>query len=120
MKALGRIVFSVFSNTIAIFATDHLVAGFTFEGTFIDLIGAAAILTAINVFVRPVLKLLLGPLVILTLGLFVVVINALTLYILDIVITGLTIQGYLPLLIATLIVGAVNTAIHLSAKLAHK
>lgn len=116
MRLLGRLIFSVFSNVIAIFAADYLVAGFVFVGTFIDLIAVALILTAINVLVRPILKLFLGPLIILTLGLFIIVINALTLYLLDIVSASLTIQGYLPLLIATLIVGVINAAIHLSAK----
>ncbi|HDY73302.1 MAG TPA: hypothetical protein ENH86_01900 [Candidatus Jorgensenbacteria bacterium] len=120
MRTIGRIAFSIISNAVAFLATDYLLAGFVFEGTFLDLLGVAFIFTLIHVFVRPVLKLLLGPLIVLTFGLFIIVINALTLYFLDIVSTALTIQGYLPLLIATLIIGIVNTTIHLSAKIAHR
>lgn len=120
MRLLGRLVFSVFSNAVAILAASYFVEGFLLTGSVMDLIVLGVILTFINTFIRPFLKLLLGPLILLTLGLFVIVINALALYILDTVSTALTIQGYFPLLIATLIIGIVNTAIHFSAKLAHK
>ena len=116
MKLFGKLLFSVFSNAIAILATAYFVAGFVFDGTFVDLIITAGVLTAINVFVRPVLKLLLGPLIILTLGLFLIIITALTLYLLDKLTAAITIQGYLPLLVATLVCGVVNGVIHFAAK----
>jgi len=120
MRLISKLVFSVFSNAAALLVTSYFVTQFVFSGTIVDLIIAAAILTAINVFVRPVLKLLFGPLIILTLGLFVIVINALTLYLLDTVSAALTIQGYLPLLIATIIFGVVNAVINLSARFGYR
>lgn len=113
---LGRLFLSLISNILGILAAAHFVSGFIFSGTFIDLIVAALILTAIHIFIRPVLKFLLGPLIILTLGLFIIVINALTLFILDFASTAITIQGYAPLLIATIIFGAINVLVHFSAK----
>ena len=120
MRIIGRLVFSVFSNAAALLITSYLVGQFVFVGTLIDLLIAAGILTIINTFVRPLLKLLFGPLIILTLGLFIIVINALTLYLLDVVSSALTIQGYLPLLIATIIFGVVNAAINLSARFGYR
>lgn len=120
MKAIGKLIFSVFSNMVAIFATSYFITGFLFEGNFIDLLVAAAIFTAIHTFVEPLLKLIFGPLIFLTLGLFIFVINALGLYLLDIFSAALTIQGYLPLVIATLIIGIINYVISFSGKLATK
>jgi len=120
MKLIGRFIFRIFSNAVALFAASKLIAGFIFTGTFWELILAAVILTLINSIIRPILKLVFGPVIVLTLGLFLFVINALTLFILDIVSAPLTIQGYLPLLLASILVSVVNFVIGASGKLAFK
>lgn len=120
MKLIGGFIFHVFSNTIAILAAAYFVTGFIFKGNFIDLMIVAGILTIINIFIRPILKLILGPLIVLTFGLFTIVINAVILYLLDIFSKPLIIEGYLPLLWATLITAAVNFLINLSAKFLYR
>ncbi len=120
MKLVSRLIFSVFSNSIALYAAAYFITGFNFSGGFVELIVAGAILSVINTFIRPVLKLILGPLIILTLGLFIIVVNATTLYILDIFSQPLTIQGYIPLLYASLLVGFVNFIISTSGKFLYK
>jgi len=120
MKLVWKLIFSVFSNSIALYAAAYFITGFNFLGGFIELIIAGAILSVINIFIRPVLKLILGPLIILTLGLFIIVVNAATLFILDIFSQPLTIQGYIPLLYASLLVGLVNFIISTSGKFLHK
>lgn len=77
---------------------------------------AAAILTVINLIVKPILKVVLSPVIALTLGLFMIVINALVLYLLDLLSTAVTINGYLPLLLAALLVGAVNLILGFARK----
>ena len=116
MRFIGKLIILVFSNIVAIMASSYFIEDFIFEGDFIDLAVTAAIFTLINLLFRAVLKLLFGPLIVLTVGLFVIVINALTLYILDIISVQLTIQGYLPLLIATIIFGVINTIANVSAR----
>lgn len=111
MKLLGRFVFHIFSNALALLAAAYFVVGFTFHGDFWALIVTAAVLTLINTFIKPLFTFFLSPLIILTLGLFSLVINAATLYILDIFSSSLTIQGYLPLLYGTLIVTIVNVTL---------
>jgi len=119
MKLIGNLIVHILSNVVAILAAAYLITGFVFQGDFIALITTAAILTLINFIVRPVLKLLLGPLVVLTFGLFMIVINALTLYILDFLSDPLIIEGYLPLLVATILFSVVNAIINISAKSAY-
>lgn len=108
MKLIGRFIFHIFSNAIALLVAAYFVPGFTFRGDFVAILITATILTLINIFIKPLFSFFFGPIIILTLGLFSIVINAATLYILDIFSAPLTIQGYLPLLYGTLIVTAVN------------
>lgn len=116
MRLISRIIFSIFSNALAILGADYLLEGFIFGGNFAELLMAAAILAFINIFVRPVVKLVFGPFIVLTLGLFIIVVNALTIYFLDLFSESVIINGLLPLLFATFIIGIVNFVINLSAK----
>jgi putative membrane protein len=113
MGLLLRIVFAVLVNALALFVADRYVAGFmlTADGwkTFAVV---ALILTALNFILKPILKLLLGPLIVLTLGLGAIVVNAVILKLLDFLSPALTIQGLLSLLYATIIVSLVNLAFH--------
>ncbi len=119
MKLIGRTIFHIFSNGVAILVTNYFVPGF-FSGDIKSLGLAAVILTAINLFLKPVLKLLSGPLILLTFGLFTLVINAISIYILDILSQAITIQGLEELIIATLIISFVNFLVGSSAKLGYK
>jgi putative membrane protein len=116
MKFVGKIFISIVSNIIAIMASSYFIKDFIFEGDFMDLVITAIVFTLINLFLRPVLKLLFGPLIFLTMGLFIIIINSLTIYTLDIISTSLTIQGYLPLLISTIIFSIINSFINISAR----
>ncbi len=120
MRFIGRFIFHIFANAVAILAAGYFIKGFILNGGFIELLIAAIILTLINTFVRPILKLLLGPLIVLTFGLFLIVINAISLYLLDLWSLPLTIEGTKPLLLGTLIVSAANILINLGAKSIYK
>ena len=66
-------------STLAIFAADYLVPGISFVGPGWQFGIVAAVFGLVNVALRPLLTLLTCPLIILTLGLFGLVINALLL-----------------------------------------
>lgn len=120
LKLIAKIAFHVLSNAAALLTAAYFVSGFVLQGDIASILVTAAILTAINTFVKPILKLFLGPLILLTFGLFSVVINGITLIILDIFSDPLTIQGNLPLLYGTLIVTAVNMVLALAGKWIYK
>lgn len=61
---------------VAVWAAFELVPGLSFEGGFVALILVALILAAVNAVVKPIVKLFSFPLVILTLGLFLLIVNA--------------------------------------------
>lgn len=79
------------------------------------LLAVAAVFTVVNAFVKPLVKLLSLPLVILTLGLFLLVINALmlwlTAWITEVTDYGLRIDGFWAAFLGAIIVTIVNWAI---------
>lgn len=75
------------------------------------LIVAGVVLSLINLAVRPFLRLIFSPLILLTMGLALIAVNMLVLYLLDYLLTSITIDGLLPLLLGTLIISAVNVVL---------
>ncbi len=63
-------------NAIALYVATLFVPGLTFDGHWTTLAVVALIFGLVNALVRPLLELLTCPLIILTLGLFTFVINA--------------------------------------------
>lgn len=116
MYFLGRLVLSLCSNLIALYAAVYFISGFQIVNGFKNFILVVAVLTLINAFIRPILKLLFMPIIFLTFGLGSLIINALMLLLLDKLLTNITITGALPLIYATLIITAVNLVINFTAK----
>ncbi|MFN3741209.1 MAG: phage holin family protein [Anaerolineales bacterium] len=66
-------------NTLALFAAVWIVPGIRLNSGWFSLVWLGLIFGLVNATIRPVLKLLTCPLILLTLGLFTLVINALML-----------------------------------------
>lgn len=120
MHFLARLIFYFFSNLIALFAAVYFVKGFEIGPGFNNFLLVAAVLTLINVFFRPILKLILTPVIVLTFGLGIFLVNALMLYLLDKLLINITITGTVPLIYTTLIISLVNLIINFSAKRIYK
>ena len=67
-------------NAAALYVATRLVPGVVYDGGWPAFFGVALIFGFVNAFVRPVTKLLTFPFIIVTLGLFVFVINGLMLW----------------------------------------
>jgi len=80
-------------------------------GDFWYLLLAGAVIGVINGIVKPILKLLSLPLIILTAGLFSTVINVGLVWFADYLLDGLTINGFLPLLATTVILTIIHIII---------
>ena len=120
MRFLSRLIFYFCSNLIALFMATYLVKGFEISPGFNNFLLVAAALTLINVFFRPILKLIFTPVIILTFGLGIFLVNALVLYFLDKLLININITGTIPLIYATLIIGLVNFIVNFSAKRIYK
>lgn len=76
----------------------------------------AGSLTLINMLLRPIVKLLFMPVIILTLGMASFLVNALMLYFLDFLLPTVTIGGLVALLLATLILSISNIVVRILGK----
>jgi putative membrane protein len=73
---MGRLLIRLIINAVALWVAWKLVPGITVEGGWGVLAIVALIFGVVNALIRPLLKVLTCPLIILTLGLFTLVINA--------------------------------------------
>ena len=76
---MRRLLLHWIGNAIALWVACHLIPGLRFTGTLVDLVLVAAVFGAVNSILRPIVTVLTCPLIVVTLGLFTLVINALML-----------------------------------------
>jgi putative membrane protein len=107
-------------NAVAIFLAVRFVPGISLESGWVSVIWLALILGLVNAFLRPLLKLLTCPLIILTLGLFTLLINTflfwLTGQIGQFIGIHLTINGFWPAFFGGLVVSVVSVVLTLILK----
>jgi putative membrane protein len=75
-----RFLIRLLINAAALWIATQIVPGVTHTGPWTSLLLVALVFGVLNAVVRPILKLLTCPLIVLTLGLFTFVINALMLW----------------------------------------
>lgn len=75
------LVIKILINAAALWVAVAVVPGLEFNGTILALLAIALVMGVINAVVRPILAVLSLPLILVTLGLFLLVINAVMLWI---------------------------------------
>ena len=95
-------------SAIAVVVTAYLLPGVEVSG-FLVAILVAAFLSFLNAIVRPVLVILTIPITIVTLGLFLLVINAIIILIADAIILGFDVNGFWWALLFSIILAIVNS-----------
>lgn len=95
---------------VAVLITAYLLPGVRVTGFFAALV-TALILGLINAFIRPLLILLTLPLNILTLGLFILVINALLIMLAAAIVPGFTVQGFWWALLFGVVLAVIGTVL---------
>lgn len=108
MVALARIILRLIANFVGLQLAINYIAGVFFSGSFVELAKTAAILTLLNLLVKPFLEFILAPFVFLTLGLFSLVINAIMLWLATYWAPQLSFSNYLALFWTTLIITFIN------------
>jgi len=104
MKLLLRL--AVIALAVALAAS--LVPGVVVRAGIVNLLVIAVVFAVVNALVKPVLKLLSFPLLLLTAGLFLVVINAAMLGLTALLTDRLAIDGFGPAVIASLLISTVT------------
>jgi putative membrane protein len=104
-------------NAAALWAATQFVSGISFDGDWRLLFAVALIFGVLNAIVRPILKLLTLPILIVTLGLFIFVLNAfmlwLTGFISDAAGLGFHVSGFRAAFLGALVVSIVSFTLSL-------
>lgn len=104
MKWIAKLL----ANAIAVLLTAYLLPGVSIED-FITAIIVAAVLALLNNFLKPILIILTIPVTILTLGLFLLVINAVIILLADDLIGGFHVDNFWWALLFSIILSAINS-----------
>jgi putative membrane protein len=102
-----RLLLAIVGNAVALYATT-VVPGISWSGTWLQLVVAGAIFGLLNLIVRPLALILSIPALILTLGLFYFVLNALLLWGFSRLLPGYAVSGFWPALGGSLVLMVVN------------
>ena len=117
---LKKIIIGVVLNSLALFGVYKLVGDITYTGGVWFFLIGGAIIGVLNTFVKPLMKLLSLPVLLLTFGLFSLVINAVIFYLTVKVVNGIHFQDVSVVVgsvwtyfIAALVFGIINWILHI-------
>ena len=97
-------------TALALLLVAKVVSGVDVEGFGSAVLGAL-VLGLVNAIVRPIMVFLTLPLTVLTLGLFLLVVNALMLWLMAALVPGVRVRGFVPALLGSLLLTVLNVAI---------
>ena len=107
-----RLALRWLANAAALYVAAWLLTGITYGDSGWTLLIAAAVFTVVNMWLRPVVRLLSLPFIIITLGLFLFVVNVLMLYVTDWVVPDFEIHTLGAGILGSIIVSVVNWGLH--------
>lgn len=99
------------ATAVSLIVTAFIVPGFVVVSFSAAIVGAA-VLGLVNAVVKPILVLFTLPLTILTLGLFLLVVNAIALGLVSYLTPGLTITGFFPAALGSIVLTFVSGVIN--------
>jgi putative membrane protein len=105
-------IIKVLITALAVFVADYFIDGVHINKDAKTVIIVALVLALLNSFVKPILVILTIPVTILTLGLFLLVINALMVKWAASLVDGFTVDGWWPAIIFSLVVSLVSSILY--------
>lgn len=109
MDLMGLLI-SLLLNTLALIITAYIVPGFKVD-SFTSALLAAIVLGVINTFIKPILVLLTLPLTIITLGLFIFIVNAIVLRVTSLFVPGFMVDGWMPAILGAIVLSIASTVL---------
>lgn len=110
-------ILRVLSIALALWVAVRVLPGLRFEGSALALVGTAVVIGVVNALVRPLMTLLTLPMVVVTLGLFLLVVNGialeLALWIAGLFGSGLASDGFGWTVLAAIVLSLVSSVVDL-------
>ena len=110
---IGRLAVTWVFNTVALFVATWLLSGLSYGSDWWALLVSALVFTLVNVFLKPVLTVLSIPFIIVTFGIFYLLINVFMLYLTHWIVPQFTIASFWWAVLAAIIVSVVNASLKL-------
>lgn len=104
---MGRFILKVIIAAFALWLAATIVPGIDYD-SWLTLLLAGLLLGLVNAVVRPVVTVLTLPITLLTLGLFLLVVNAAMIGLVGLILPGFTVDGFWPALFAAVVTGVVS------------
>ena len=112
-----RFLVRLLINACALWVATRLVSGVTYNGDVMPFLGVALIFGVVNATIRPIAKILTFPIIIVTLGIFALVVNGLMLSLTsrlsDAFGLGFHVAGFRAAFLGALVVSVVSTLLSL-------
>ena len=105
---MRNFVIKIVVNALGLAAAAGIVGGIHLAGGFWQVLGVAVVFSLVNTLVRPILAFFSLPFIIVTLGLFLVVINAAMLELTDALTESLTVDGFGSAILGALVISVVS------------
>src|SRR3989344_5547771 len=112
-------IIRLFSNSIALGIAHWLVPGFVVNDGLKGFVIAGVVLGLLNWLVKPILKFISTPIIILTLGIFSLIINGFLLWLVSYLLDFVTIQTASALIWSTIIITLANIILTSASKIFH-
>ncbi len=109
------ILISLIVSAIAVFVAGYILPGVSVDN-FVTALVVAVLMGVVNAFIKPILTILTLPITIMTLGLFMFVINALLILLIDYLVPGFKVDGLLWALVFSLVVSIISSVLGSLAK----
>jgi len=110
-----RFIIRLAVTAAALWAAVRIIPGIEYQGDWLPFMGVALVFGVVNAVIRPILFALACPIVLLTLGLFVFVLNGIMLLITASVAgalgIGFSVEGLVPAILGALVVGVVSAVL---------
>lgn len=107
-----RFLIRLLINAVALAAAERLIDGITYTGSWVWLLAVALIFGFVNATISPLVKLLTCPLILLTLGLFTLVVNGLmlqfTAWVAGFFDLSFKVDGFVPAFLGALVISVVS------------
>lgn len=111
MISIMRLILKLLVNMGALWTADYLVSGFDLDGTFWAILLVALVFGLINTFIKPILKLLSLPVIMVTFGLFVLIINTALIALTAALSSALSISDFWAALLGAIVISVVSSVL---------
>lgn len=105
---MGKFLVSLIVKTLSVLITAYILPGIVLTSISAAFV-TAVILGVLNTFIKPILNILALPITLLTLGLFSLVINTVLVLIVDKIVPGFAVSGFITAFLFSVAVSLINS-----------